>query len=629
MSSSCIIHRGHSIKEEEKSPDCESNIRRHCSTLHDQSILIFFSLLDSLYVHCQNKRLNKYAFAGILKSLFDKARKVVSLNISFNPSLQDQCIHNLGGFLKSANNLCLLNLEKTGITHISGVHILKSLPAHNCITNLNFAANKLGNLFFDNLIECFTNKKFRSLKSLNLSNTGLGDIKAAQLFTAMFQFSGVERLNVSMNNLRYKSGSCLLTLINTSPNTLSYVDLTYTSISAFLVSQIEEAVQNSHQHNAILEDINMINIPNNISYIENSCEDFIAQDVGENKSSLATKRPSPYNIKQEGGRTVRSQTPNAFHIQRHANIEGDVNTSSITTTDRRQVQPVQEPKKDSYRTKQQHEENPLKCTATFENQGIPEENFVEQDKEKVLGTNWNYENIKKRIQSKKSIAQQVHPFYSKKTQEKSFVQSISKDTCENENLENTTADYEKATIEFLHSPAQDSQERMNQINKLVRASSKILKNKNDDERGSGKIEDSAKKIKTLEENDISENTALFILPENSIGNKTKKGTDTETLKFMLADQIQRLLKFYKELNLKDRTGSQQNSTLAEKLRNIEGTQSSIDNCSTHDKQTFLDRREFSLKSNGMIAGGYEDKIYNAMIENMCDSSSKGRLKIIN
>ncbi len=93
-------------------------------------------------------------------------------------------------------------------------------------------------------------------------------------------------------------------------------------------------------------------------------------------------------------------------------------------------------------------------------------------------------------------------------------------------------------------------------------------------------------------------------------------TDSEALKVLVADQIQRLLSFYKQLNAKGEHGR---NTCERKGTTGESCESG----GTIGDKPSMERRKFSLNSNGMIAGGYEEKLLNAMIEGICDVRKSG------
>ena len=97
--------------------------------------------------------------------------------------------------------------------------------------------------------------------------------------------------------------------------------------------------------------------------------------------------------------------------------------------------------------------------------------------------------------------------------------------------------------------------------------------------------------------------------------------EAETLKLIVADQIQRLLSFYKELNCKGGKAECGRNVMGQK-HTTEESQKSSENVMIDDRASFMERRRFSLHSNGMIAGGYEEKLCNAMMQELCENSKK-------
>ncbi len=202
---------------------------------------------DSQHVRLQGLSATNFSIslAALIRSNASaSSSQIVSLDLSLNPSLGDRCILQLESLVKaSACSLLHLNLERTGITGLSGARILRWLPRTCGLRSLNLGSNVLGSAFFNKFVDAMTVEgKLRSLRQLGLSNVGMDDCAAVKLFSALIQNSHVERVSVSMNNLRYRTGATLVTFLGAMQgrHTLLYIDLSYTAVSESLVSSVDK-----------------------------------------------------------------------------------------------------------------------------------------------------------------------------------------------------------------------------------------------------------------------------------------------------------------------------------------------------------------------------------------------------
>jgi len=702
--------------------------------------------LTSEYVHAnfQNQKMTTTVFPSILKSILPKSRFIISLDLSLNPGLQDRCILQLEPFIKSAKCLTLLNLEKTGISHISGVTILKAFPKKNQTQSLNFSSNKLGTIFFDELCTTLKSNNFAQLKCLNLSNTGLNDHSAVKLFTSIFHNSNIERIYVSMNNLRYKTGAGVISLLSANTTAkIRFIDLAYTSVSKSLISTINEILQRNSQRNSTRNLIQPNN--NNTSQYITNVSEIKLDDIAPNQSSrieiencineISTSQnmrsinnyrsvtpnrtihndfldPTPKNNMQ-----LKKFTPNQYEKNKNMPLKSGrfikkkpierpktrcekidskeqtgvtfkpissnrktpdslKNTLMNKTPVRKQenIKPFDIPKQ----TENKIQEKGSSCIKNIQN---PYKTY--RSYSPILITNRNYENIKDKIKNSKNRAQDLHPFYTKrnghencnKTEQiileennnstmKFVTNPIKKndisqktdinekselgqdidlleniDIIKNENplkkenneipIKTNSIDFDQASIEFSKAPAQNPEKRLAQINNLVKASNKLLTNWENDEMCN--IMDTKNLGVSLSEFTIhspEKNQPEKNQPENESNNESQDN-ETENLKLMVADQIQRLLLFYRQISntpkpiLKCNPKTCRNTIKTELTRNetlprkntTEGSDTGEN--PINDRASFMERRKFTLHSNGMIAGGYEEKLCNSLLEGLC------------
>ncbi len=320
-------------------------------------------------------------------------RHIVTLDLSLNPALQDSCILLLEGFIKSADRLTFLNLEKTGITHVAGTHILKWLGRKSPLGNLNLSSNKLGSIFFDQMAEAIVRDgKFRALKHLNVSNTGLADSSAIKLFSALLKNTGVERVYASMNSLRYRTGASIIAFISTNQSCgLKYVDLSYTSISKSIVETISQMLAaKSH-------------------CISSVCPRSPEQIV-DVSSILPTPAAAHCNTELAMQQNLFSGSTNNSRVE----LE-----SCIDTLGRKSVRSQSRHSRCFVRQHDGEKENePGSLAASFHpaaiSRGCNQVSAKKRSYSPLLISNRSYDNVRGKIQHNQSIAQDVHPFYTRR-----------------------------------------------------------------------------------------------------------------------------------------------------------------------------------------------------------------------
>ncbi len=212
--------------------------------------------IEAIHINLCNQNLNELTFMPISKALVKIGPNVLSLDLSFNLLFKDCCVTHLESVLRANNGLEYITIEKTGISEAGACSLIRALAGIPTLRSLNIASNKLSERFFERLGTLFSEGRMSSMEALNLSNTKMSEKSAVSLFVPLIENSHVEKLNLSMNCLRYKAGSCLLTLLTTQPRAaLKYVDLTYNSISKSLLQAIEaELFKRQHDANKTLSD---------------------------------------------------------------------------------------------------------------------------------------------------------------------------------------------------------------------------------------------------------------------------------------------------------------------------------------------------------------------------------------
>lgn len=98
---------------------------------------------------------------------------------------------------------------------------------------------------FEALIEAFAGKKKICLRNLDLSNNKMGDKLAIKLVHTLFkQPSMLETLNLSRNNLGFKTGAIVMNLLVEpqikETTLLRVIDLNYNTISSLLQNSINK-----------------------------------------------------------------------------------------------------------------------------------------------------------------------------------------------------------------------------------------------------------------------------------------------------------------------------------------------------------------------------------------------------
>ena len=316
--------------------------------IYDDSIL-----LQGVHINLCNQHLNEILFIPISKSLCKIGPSIIRLDLSFNLAFNDCCSIHLERVLRYCSKLELLTLEKTGISDQGGVCILKALGN---IKNLNMSSNKLSEKFMDRMGAEFKAGRLQNLQILNLSNLKMNEKGAISLFEPLIQSSKVETLNVSMNCLKFKTGSFLINLLREyKESPLIQLNLEYNSMSKALLKEIDEELNKKRLGS---EEIYKI--------AENDAIEEESQEVPIKDIYQMTYNHSMQEYKE----------------------------SSII--------------KESEEEKMSIEESPKEIM-----QKDNEEEFEIQD-QLVLNEehhNSNYENLKNRILQNKTNAKQFHPFY--------------------------------------------------------------------------------------------------------------------------------------------------------------------------------------------------------------------------
>ena len=215
-----------------------------------------FSNIGDIHINLHNQNLNELTFIPICRALAKIGTHIISLDLSFNPLFKDCCVTHLELVLKASPSLAYVTLEKTGISELGATTLIKCMSNMNAIKSLNMGSNKLSEKFFERLGSVFNEGKFMTMEALNLSNTKMSERSAVMLLVPLVENSNIEKLNLSMNCLRYKAASCLLTMLTTHPRSaLKHADLTYNSISKSLLQAIEgELMKKQQDANKTLSD---------------------------------------------------------------------------------------------------------------------------------------------------------------------------------------------------------------------------------------------------------------------------------------------------------------------------------------------------------------------------------------
>jgi len=222
------------------------------------------SMDQSAHIDLQGHNLNELIFIPISKALSKIGPHIFSLDISFNPLFKDSCVTYLKKTLQMSVNLNYLSVEKTGITDRGALTIIECLTVTNAIRSLNIGSNKLGEKFIEGLVQVFEENKLQTLEDLNMSNLRLNEKDAITLLTPLVQYSNIEKLNLSMNQLKHKAGTHLINLLESEEKSvLKHVNLLYNPIDKSLLEAIElELTKRQNEANRTLtnqEEITGIN----------------------------------------------------------------------------------------------------------------------------------------------------------------------------------------------------------------------------------------------------------------------------------------------------------------------------------------------------------------------------------
>jgi len=437
-------------------------------------------------------------FEYMIKSITLKVRFILSLNLSHNTWLQDHRVLKLIPIIKKARSLYLLNLESTSITHISALEIVTAFPKRNSLKSLNLNGNKLGTLFFDEFGVVLSKGALPVLQSISLSNTGLCDSSALKLFTAILK-SSVENVNFSLNDLKYKTGAGIISLLSANSTAqIKAVNLNYTKISRSLINTISE----------ILSSKKIQRSRNNLLYSNTNLRIQTTHSIERTRNIMPPRTCCARSLINKDDKLFRNWTVNRLNV------------------------------------------DPL--TSFYLN----EKNLGVEYEPKTV----KHESIKRsRDKSLEAYAQKGQLFDSRRSSVPTRDSKILKRSLE----------YNKATEEFTKNPASNPKDRLNQIKQLVKASSNLISN--------------------WEYNK---------LPTHNIQSSDTKNTDN--LKVIVADQIQKLLSIYKEIEV--------NSSSANYLKRDESN-------------TFIRFNESSINCNNSVVKDesliYEREHYTNSINDVC------------
>ena len=433
-----------------------------------------FSFEDHVKINLHNHKLTQYAFMTVLKTISANFRYIVSLDVSDNPELRDYCVLKLEPFIKSARQLVELNVSNTGISNISISILLKTLPKQCALSNLDVSANCLGSTFFDDLSSLLNHGRLSQLKTLNLTNTGMGDCSAIKIITSILKSSGLEELYLSMNRLKYKTGAAIIFMLSTNVTArLRLIELKGTEINWSMVRTIADILKRR-----------CINI-----YGKNR-EEGVYKEISVKEKTRNHKKNTAYKKKCD------------FHTyQASANTSTIKYTNITTNSNKHTTRNVRQNNKGI-----ESQTSPLKDIEVSKFKSVRNKiNSCQSYSPMIPG---NYERIKERIRSKKKLASNCHPFYSRR------------DTVVN-----------NITVQNSKDNSIDSLKETAQFNKLTKSFIQHFGSNRKENLGDYKV--------------------------NVISN-------TEKLKAMVAGQIQSLVDFYKQIgNL--RQYNQRNTTKTQKV----------------------------------------------------------------
>eukprot|EP01022_Parablepharisma_sp_SALTPOND_P020140 TRINITY_DN3582_c0_g1_i1.p2 TRINITY_DN3582_c0_g1~~TRINITY_DN3582_c0_g1_i1.p2 ORF type:complete len:721 (+),score=63.46 TRINITY_DN3582_c0_g1_i1:1103-3265(+) len=369
----------------------------------------------TIHINLHNQGLNELTFMPISKALSKVGPHIISLDLSFNLLFKDCCVVHLENVLRTSTNLAYLTLEKTGITDQGGINIIKSLAMTSTIKSLNISSNKFSDKFFDRLATTFKEGKLQALEALNLSNTKMNEKHAIALFLPLIQCSNVEKLNLSMNSLRYKAGSCLITLLTTNPKSaLKHVDLSYNPLSKSLLEAIEmELVKKQNEANKTITDQAEISGINPIMDTKNAFNPAIMANYGKNmEEATTTLNKFEENMKElmlEEQIPLESVEPyNEVNTEKCEQCFDPEEFAEPEYGQEEVLDPEDLEEKDVPTYRHVKEKIPAENTATFCETSNGTEGALQE-----VPYSTNYENIRAKILKNRANAKELHPFYAR------------------------------------------------------------------------------------------------------------------------------------------------------------------------------------------------------------------------
>jgi Leucine-rich repeat (LRR) protein len=133
------------------------------------------------------------------------------------------------------------------------------LPKLKQLVHLNISSNALTHLPFQGLI---CSPALKNLRSLDVSNSRLGDKLGQQLLTAVLcnPESSMEHLNLQRNGLGFKTGAFIMSLLVTGPvkqhTKVAEIDLAYNNISLLVQNSIRKLISETAYRMDMQKDTN-------------------------------------------------------------------------------------------------------------------------------------------------------------------------------------------------------------------------------------------------------------------------------------------------------------------------------------------------------------------------------------
>ncbi len=411
-------------------------------------------------LHGQN--LSEASFVPIARTLSKIGGHILSLDLSFNPLFRDSCVTALESVLRTSPSLAYITLEKTGLSETGATSLLRCMAQMGTIKSLNLGSNKLTDRFFERLGALFSADKLLSIESLNLSNTKMSEKAAMTLLVPIVERSCVERLNLSMNGLRCKTGSCLLSLLSTQAKSkLRCVDLGYNPIGRSLLQAIEAELVRKR---SVKDQINEFCTPkepeprpqDDSLGCEESRISAEQNTVPDPEEKLEPAEEEVYNVVLENTQEPAKLQTEAEEAQctfDRAPEEAEKpvgNEENITPGFADKLPPAQS---------RQGRGSPLRETASFQNcESDTDKSGTKKTLTSALGTtgklsansNYDYEKIRAKILESKNNALDFHPFYSRLRKAVTAAPS-QRDTAPEEGV--TPAETPAAATTILEEPA--------------------------------------------------------------------------------------------------------------------------------------------------------------------------------